>query len=304
MNIIHAKPILNQKQIDKLYGNFLDETYLKHPVIRDNTIVYNEKGEKVLVFLKNVVSKKNAKIAYKVLRKAATDSNNRAIAAGPINAKVGEKVDYLTVGELMTGNRFRPLKKDGTLSNSPKANSVKSGIIGYSDRYARIPYCRTTEFTKKNFEEYKKALPYIVEISELFKKYVPDRYENQRKVWKKTNKDFKIDNTVFTTITVNKNFRTACHYDKGDLKEGFGNLGVLEAGEYSGAYTILPKYGIGIDVRSCDLSFFDVHELHGNTELKRIGNAERISIVCYYRKKMVNCGSAEEELERIKNVKT
>lgn len=301
MNILHVKPILSQKQIDKLYGNFLDETYLKHPVIRDNTIVYNEQGDKVLVFLKNVISKENAKLAYKVLRNAATDSNNRAIAAGPINAKIGEKVDYLTVGELMTGNRFRPLKKDGTLSNSPKAKSVKSGIIGYSDRYSRIPYCRTTEFTKKNFEEYKKALPYIVEISELFKKHVPDKYENQRKVWEKTNTDFKIGNTVFTTITVNKNFRTACHYDKGDLKEGFGNLGVLEAGEYSGAYTILPKYGIGIDVRSCDLSFFDVHELHGNTELKRIGNSERISIVCYYRKKMIQCGSAKEELERIKN---
>ena len=62
MNIIHAKPILNQKQIDKLYGNFLDETYLKHPVIRDNTIVYNEKGEKVLVFLKNTFPSFVAKI--------------------------------------------------------------------------------------------------------------------------------------------------------------------------------------------------------------------------------------------------
>ena len=36
-------------------------------------------------------------------------------------------------------------------------------------------------------------------------------------------------------------------------------------------------------------------------EIKRIGNAERISVVCYFRKKMTQCGSAEEELERVKH---
>ena len=105
----------------------------------------------------------------------------------------------------------------------------------------------------------------------------------------------------YLEITLNKNFRTSCHYDKGDLEEGFGNLAVLEGGEYTGGYTILPKYGVGVDCRSCDLALFDVHELHGNTEIKRIGNAERISIVCYFRKKMTQCGSAEEELERVKH---
>ena len=39
----------------------------------------------------------------------------------------------------------------------------------------------------------------------------------------------------------------------------------------------------------------------GNTEIKTIGNAERISVVCYFRKKMTECGSSKEELERIKN---
>ena len=85
------------------------------------------------------------------------------------------------------------------------------------------------------------------------------------------------------------------------MEEGFGNLAVLEGGEYTGGYTILPKYGVGVDCRSCDLALFDVHELHGNTEIKRIGNAERISVVCYFRKKMTQCGSAEEELERVKH---
>ena len=63
----------------------------------------------------------------------------------------------------------------------------------------------------------------------------------QNKAYSKKKIDFKIHDTVFTTVTVNKNFRTAAHYDAGDLKEGFGNLAVLQTGEYSGAYTVIPK---------------------------------------------------------------
>ena len=302
MNTITVQPILNKEQIQNLHGNFLDESHLKIPVLRENSIVKKEDGTILLVFLKNIIPKDISREAYAVFRKAVTVSNNRGQAAGPLppELKTGDKIDHLTVGKIQ-GNRFYPLRKDGTLSNSPKAKAVYSSIIGYADRYPRIPYCRTTEFTRKFFDEYKKTLPYIRFIGKKFKEFLPERYEAQKKAWENTHSDFKIQETPFTTITLNKNFRTACHYDKGDLEEGFGNLAVLEGGEYSGGYTILPRYGIGVDCRSCDLALFDVHELHGNTEIKRIGNAERISVVAYFRKKMVDCGSSEEELERIKN---
>ena len=302
MNIIEAKPILDETQIKSLEGKFIDETYLKHSVINQDTIVKNEKGETLLVFLKNKIPKNICHQAYKVFRKAATLTSNRATAAGPLpnSLKIGDKFDGGRIGKI-EGNRFYVLKKDGTLSNSARGVQVKSGIMGYSDRYSRIPFCRTTEFTRRYFEEYKQTLPYLNYISKLFKEYIPERYKPQKKAWEDTHKDFKIPETPFTTITVNKNFRTACHYDAGDLKEGFGNLAVLQAGEYTGAYTIIPKYGVGIDVRSCDVSFFDVHELHGNTEIKTKGNAERISIIAYYRNKMRKCGSSIQELERAKN---
>lgn len=302
MNIIEAKPILTEEEINSLEGTFLDESYLKFPVIQSDTIVKNEKGETLLVFLKNKIPANICHDAYKVFRVAANQlTNNRSQAAGPLpeNLKIGDKVDGITVGKI-SGNRFYAIKKDGTLSNSGASKSVHSAIVGYADRYPRIPYCRSTEFTRRYFEEYKKTLPYIKYIADLFKKYIPERYEPQKKAWERTHSDFRIPESPFTTITVNKNFRTACHYDAGDLREGFGNLAVLQAGEYSGAYTIIPKYGVGFDVRSCDVSFFNVHELHGNTELKTIGNAERISIIAYFREKMVDCGSAAEELKRVK----
>ena len=301
MKEITVKQMISQSEVDNLEGKFLDHTHYD-TIINEDTIVRKENGDPLMVFIKNCIPSNVAAQAYYALRKAVAPTSNRAIAAGTLNAKVGDKIDGVVVGELLTGNRFRALKKDGTLSNSPRGKQVDSGIIGYADRYARIPYCRTTAFTEKNLEEYKKALPYIQCISDLFKQYLPERWENQNRMHEMTSNDFKIANTVFTTITVNKNFRTAAHYDKGDLAEGFGNLAVLKTGDYEGAYTVIPKYRVGVDVRNCDLALFDVHELHGNTETFAKKPYERISIICYYRKKMIDCGTAEQELQRIKNV--
>ena len=65
----------------------------------------------------------------------------------------------------------------------------------------------------------------------------------------------------------------------------------------------MPKYKIGFDVRSTDVCFMDVHEYHGNTAIKGKGKYERISVVCYYRKNMVFCKSALEEMEIAKRLK-
>jgi len=301
MKTLTVKPKLTDQQIKELEGKFLDESYIDI-LLEENTRVVDDNGRPIAVFIKNVIPHNLAENAYYALRKAVALSNNRGQASGPLppELKIGDKIDGLTVGKIL-GNRYIPLKKDGTLSNSPKAKAVYSSIIGYADRYARIPYCRTTEFTYKHFQEYKKAVPYIQFISKMFKEHLPERWQNQKDEWDKTNDDFKIQNTVFSTVTVNKNFRTACHYDAGDLPEGFGNLAVLETGKYQGGYTVLPKYGIAVNVRNCDLALFDVHELHGNTAMTSDRPYERISIVCYFRKKMVECGSASDEYERIKN---
>ena len=185
MNIIEVKPILTEEEINNLEGNFLDESFMKYPPINEDTIVKNEKGETLLVFLKNKIPANICHEAYKVFRIASLQvTSNRSQASGPLppELKVGDKVDGMTVGKI-SGNRFYPIKKDGTISNSGKSKEVNSGIVGYADRYPRIPYCRTTEFTRRHFEDYKKTLPYIKYIADLFKEYVPERYQPQKKAW-------------------------------------------------------------------------------------------------------------------------
>ena len=80
------------------------------------------------------------------------------------------------------------------------------------------------------------------------------------------------------------NFQTSIHKDKGDDKEGFGNLTVIEEGPYTGAETCFPQYGIGVDVRTGDILFMDVHEWHANLPMvKKDKDTIRLSIVCYLR---------------------
>tara|TARA_Y100000114_G_scaffold156407_1_gene183522 strand:- start:928 stop:1908 length:981 start_codon:yes stop_codon:yes gene_type:complete len=300
MKKLRLQPVLSDETTNNLIGKFIDNTFIKHH-IKEDTEVYNEKNELLAVLKKNAVSKKNIELARLPLRKAASTSYNRGKAAGELEKilKIGDIVDGHVVGKIK-GSRYIPLIKNGKLSNTSYALPVKSSVIGYMDRYPRMPYCRTTAYTQKNLSAFKSCLPYIKDIDTVFKTYAPHRYAKQKGMADASSPDFVIKDTSFTTVTVNKNFRTACHTDAGDFAKGFGNLGVISMGKYEGFITVIPKYGLGIDVQNSDIALFDVHEVHGNTEPVKITHYERISVVCYYREKMIYCGSQEYELNRAK----
>lgn len=301
MKKLRLQPILSDKETDNLLGTFITPNYIKHHINND-TEVYNEKDELLCVFKKNAVSKKILDDSRFAFRKSSTKTNNRGMAGGDLSKlyKVGDRLEGRIIGAI-NGTRYQAKLNDGTLSKTSHALPVNSGIIGFSDRYPRIPYCRTTAFTQKYFKEFTSTIPYIKEVNKFFAEYATKQYKIQKAFAENTSKDFVIEDTAFTTVTVNKNFQTACHRDAGDLKEGFGNLGVLSRGKYEGYITVIPKYGVGLDLDDGDLALFDVHEVHGNTAPKKITYYERISIVCYYREKMLYCGSKQYELDRAKS---
>ena len=307
MKQIVVKELLDKKEIKNLEGRFITDKYIQN-LIENNTIVRNDKGQLVAVFIKNAIDKNLLDKCRASFRKAGKrGSNNRGMASGLVSHfyKVGDKIGSRTIGKI-DGYRYTPINiKNGKLSNTSYALSVNSSTIGFSDRYPRIPFCRTTAFTQTNLYHYNQTIPYIQQINNLYKQFAPEYYNLQNKLAKKTSQDFVIKGTCFTTATVNRNYRTACHYDAGDFSKGFGNLGVLSIGKYDGGYTVIPKYGIGLNLQDGDVALFDVHELHGNTEIKHRGFSERISVVCYYREKMIYCGDFLYELNRAKqNIKT
>lgn len=266
--VYHANKILSDEKIESLKGTHVTRSQIKL-IIDHDADVYGEDGRLLLKFRKNVLPQENIDAFYDAIIKFAHNkTDNRMNATG---------------------------HKD---SGDKRKTSVMSNIFGYFDKWTpnqklmftknkRKPKInvRETRFNMDFPELYKKTIPLIEDIDEMYKKTTPQFWENQHKKARQT--PFKIANTTFTTITTNLNYQTALHTDKGDDIDGFGNLAVIEKGEYEGGETCFPQYGVGVDVRTGDTLFMDVHQLHTNLPIKlKTPDAQRLSIVCYLRTKI------------------
>jgi hypothetical protein len=238
-------------------------------IIDHDADVYTSEGKLLLRFRKSALSDKHINDFYdNIISFAKNTTSNRGNATG---------------------------SKKRNINNNPK---VMSNIFGYFDRWAPAQKVifkklgkkpevsvRECRFNQDHPEKYKKTIPLIQDIDALYAKLTPDQYKLQRKKANETH--FKIPNTSFTTVTTNVNYQTATHTDKGDDDEGFGNLAVIEHGKYTGGETCFPQYGIGVDVRTGDILFMDVHQPHSNLPIvKKEEDTIRLSIVCYLRKKV------------------
>jgi hypothetical protein len=192
------------------------------------------------------------------------------------------------------------------ISETSYGNPVDSGIAGWYDRYPRIPYGRATTYTRDNFEKFQLAYPFLQTLAKGFKDLLPWRYNNQMEAAKKLDPRYLVPGTPFTTITVNKTFRTAAHRDAGDLDSGLSNLLTLSNdGRYTGGYLIFPEVRIAVNVRPGDLLLVNNHEvIHGNTPIVCEEGSERISLVCYFREKMLELGTHEYEDARYRYVES
>lgn len=279
-------------------GVLLDDTSYTR-ILRNSADVYDATtGEALCNFRTGILNPEHCRNAYPALRDAAVATDNRGIALGHV-----VKSGFEAPG-VVAGKGHHAVKKDGTVSKSHRATqSINSGIVGYFDRYVRIPYCRTTAYALNHPDRFLAAMPFVQDISNNFQAIRPDRWQAQHDIIQQTHPDFFISGSVFTTLTVNKNWQTAVHKDAGDYEPGLGVLSVFSAGGYDGCYFVYPCYGLAIDMRTCDLLLGNVHEWHGNSPFHPTGKYERISVVLYYRANMFRCGSAEEELDRAKNRK-
>lgn len=255
-------------------------------LIAEDTEVFKPDGSRLLTFRKNVLSRPAVQEAWTVLRKYKVKSRNRGVAAGRENEYSQDE------------------GRSGKTLESPKGWDVNSGLVGSFERTARLPYCRKCAWNADYPEKFSKILPLVQEASNVFAANCRDRYDVQKSFVDRTHPDWIVPGTVYTTLTINKNFRTACHLDAGDLVEGFSNILVIRQGVFKGGYLVLPNYRVAVALDTHDLLMFDAHEFHGNTQIiPMTKDAERCSIVLYYREKMAGCLSAADELARVKNRK-
>lgn len=190
---------------------------------------------------------------------------------------------------------------DKLISKTTYANVVNSGIAGWYDRYPRIPFGRPTTYTRDNPEKFAKSYPFLQSLAKGFKDMLPWRYGNQKRAAESIDQRFVVPETPFTTVTVNKNFRTAGHYDPANMEDGFANLCVMSNNDqYEGCYLVFPEIGYAVDVRPTDLLLVNNQAgLHGNTELKlKDLDAERISMIAFFHEGMLTLGTYDYENTR------
>ena len=270
-------------------------------VVKDNCDCYyydeDNKKKLLLKFRKNVLSNKLCSMGIDCLKEASKKTHdNRGASAGVIDLK--KMPSYANdASQLIGKGKFRVLayksKYTGKIVKNSLGNISQSNIIGYYDKRdrnlgANAPPCRTTAFTSQQVEKWDNVQPLLNAIDKQFKKLIPKNHRIQYKRAHET--DYVIGNTAFSTVTINHNWRTALHRDAGDLKEGFGNLVILEEGKYDGGYLGFPQFKVAVDPRNGDFLAMDVHEWHCNTKIKPISkDYTRLSIVAYLRDKMINC---------------
>jgi hypothetical protein len=268
LTIYYLKKDYSDKESSEKLDHFLRRSNIDLFIDHDADVYDAETGSLLLRFRKDKLKKEDIDLFYEnVINFAKGKTSNRGSSSG---------------------------SKVKTSTENPK---VMTNIIGYFDKYSSmqkhmfnkkgIPIpkisARPTKFLMYYPEKYKKILPLIRDIDKYYKEYIPEKYKKQIKKARQT--PCRIDNTSFTTITTNVNYNTAVHTDKGDDIEGFGNLTVIERGQYEGGETCLPQYKVGVNVRTGDLLYMDVHQPHGNLPIVlKTKDAIRLSIVCYLRK--------------------
>jgi len=154
----------------------------------------------------------------------------------------------------------------------------------------------------QNTSKFEMLTPLFQSISEQLRINWPEKWEYQKQFYDQTNPEFKIPNTIFTTITVNKNYRTGCHKDPKNLEDSISAMLCIRRGNFTGGYLILPTWRIALKMDTGDICLFDSQkDWHGNTSIIPITkDTERCTLVCYLRHGMTKCCSAEEELEIVK----
>ena len=316
---IVVEPVMTNDQIKAREGTYFDDKDVK--VYDEDVDIYGKDpetgAEKLLAkFRKNVLPKDLIEKGWEAYYITAAPSRNRGAAAGPIDVQ-GAYWKKRKPTEITKWSAREII--NGKPSKMRVNNNVFSSVLGYFEQtpFMGLP-CRLTSYTQKYFKYYKHGIPFIESINDAFKQLIPENYKQQHKVASEKPM-YQIGDTAFSSVTINRNFRTALHQDAGDFRQGFGNLSVIERGKYHGGSTLFPHYGVGFNVRTGDFLAMDVHEWHCNTAMyetpeDKIFNKKlprvhlddpttgtqgadkpytRISFVCYLREKLIKCKDSE-----------
>jgi hypothetical protein len=244
------------EEANKLIGKFPDRSHATMTLDADTKVIAPD-GRIIALLLCDAIPGELHRLAFELLKSVDGPVDNRPTAVGTVSLP-------------------KRVKLDGTLSRFSGVNArvmevvdAQQGMLGYSGRSRRI-----TPLTIRHPEMLGGNRRLAQLIDRLYKEHLPTFHAEQRAAVEKFPR-WQLGNTVFTTIYIAKNFRTAYHRDTGNMRGVMSAL--MPMGRFTGGELILPRWRIAIAFKPGDLLLFDPQQLHGNLPFQ----GERLSAIFY-----------------------
>ena len=219
------------------------------------------------------------------------------------------KVIYLDLDEVGfdATNIVEALKRIKYETNTRTGGlKTTSRIFGFSPRVTvRKDFCSATSLAKEAPKEHKIVTDYAKKVSQIYKEISPEIYSEHEKEASKVLKNWKIEDSPFTSGIINKNNPLKYHFDTGNFTDVYScMLGFKH--NIAGGYLACPEYDCAFEIKNNSLHIFDGQNiLHGVTPFKQLTeDAFRYTIVYYSLKSMWACLPVDEEVIRIRKLKT
>lgn len=184
----------------------------------------------------------------------------------------------------------------------------QSRTFGYLPRVTiRRDFCTVTSLANEFPHEHEEVKNGSKIVERYYREFNPELWSRHQDVLnaKGVLQEYRMAGTVFTSGIINKNNQLRYHRDQGNFPECWSNMLTFKK-DIDGGYLSVPEYGLGFQLRNRTLLMFDGARLvHGVTPIRyRSPDAHRYTIVYYSLQQMWKCRTLDEELSRIRKVKS
>lgn len=183
-----------------------------------------------------------------------------------------------------------------------------SRVFGYKPRHEiRQDYCSATSLSSESPREHDVVASLALKLEDFYKQWDPNNYSKHKNMTEgQVKKNWRIGgNSIFTSGIINKNNPLKYHHDTGNFNDVYSMMIVFKGG-VEGGYLSLPEYDAKFMLPNNSLFMFDGQGIiHGVTPIKYTSPiGYRFSVVYYTLKRMWQCLTIGEEIERINEKKT
>lgn len=181
-----------------------------------------------------------------------------------------------------------------------------SRVFGFAPRVPlRKDFCSATKAMMEDRKAHAEIEKLAMKATAVYKESAPQIFAAHEEMTKRVLPEWYLPGTPFTSGIVNKNNQLNYHFDRGNFKNVYSAMFGFKY-QVKGGHLNFPGYDCALAIGNGSLTIFEGQNiLHGVTPFKLLSpEAYRYTVVFYSLEGMKTCLPAQEELKRIRNLKT